>query len=647
MKKILIAAALPAAILVAAAKSPESDPVLMTIGGKPVYQSEFEYLFNKNNAQQAEAQDRQTYLDLFTVYRLKVAEAEAERIDTTENFVKEFTAYRNDLSAPYLRDTTVIDRLVNEAYARMATRRRVSHIMADVSADPVENLTYRMRLDSIRNEIVNKGADFGKMAVKYSTDQTASRNRGNLGFLNPNTYPFPFEEAAWATPVGEISEVVDDTPYGFHIIRVEEEQPNPGSVEVRHILKTTRGMSPEMAKARKATIDSIYTLLKNGADFADLAARFSDDPGSAPKGGMLGKIGPGETVSSFEQTAFALADGEISEPIRSEYGYHIIQTLAHHPRKSLAEVRPSILRTIARDVRSTYPEKEFISKTQADNNIIVSPAVMKAVSEAVAKSGSAEEAFANIGAINMTVATLPDAEVSVADVMAAIPENERVSSPSPVLSFEAAAKKTVDKATKEYVIRRLMKENTSYRNLINEYRDGILLFDISNRRVWERAAADQEALEAYFQAHRADYSNWDRPRFKGFVVFAHNDSLAAEARTFLETNKVSGDSVIPALKDKFGRTVKAERVLTAKGDNAIVDEIAWGGQKAEPVGKWVVWFPYEWKIIDQPEEQADVKAAVTADYQQQLEQEWVNGLRKKFPVKYNKKNLGKLGVKVK
>lgn len=649
MKKILLTVAAGAAIIAAGAKgSDASDPVLMTVDGRPVYQSEFEYLFNKNNGQQTEGQDPQSYLDLFTVYRLKVADAEAARLDTTENFRKEFGAYRTDLSKPYMRDTTVTDRLVREAYDRMGSQRRVSHIMLPVSADPVENLSYRLRLDSIRNEIVNNGADFQQMAVKYSSDQSVKRNRGELGFVNPNTFPFRFEEAVWATPVGEISEVVDDTPYGYHIIRVEEERPNPGSVKVRHILKMTRGMTPERQLAKKAEIDSIYDLLMAGGDFATLAAQNSDDTGSAAQGGLLGIIAPGETVGPFEYVAFGLADSAISKPVKSEFGYHIIQPLGHYPRKSLEESRSSIMRSIARDERASYPEKEFIAGVKRDRGIFLSPAALKKVSEVADAASSSAEAFDALAAEQLTAATLPDATVSVADVVASIPAEVRQGTPSVYHTFEAAAQTAIDDATREYVLRSLMTDNSAYRNLVNEYRDGILLFDISNRRVWDKANRDPSALEAFYQANRDKYaSSWDRPRFKGFVVFAYNDSLANEARTFLAANKVNPDSLNNILREKFGRHVKAERVLTAKGDNPIVDEIAFGGPKAEPVGKWVVWFPYNSAVIDQPAELADVRAAVLADFQQQLEDEWVSELRRKYPVKYNKKNLARLGIKVK
>ncbi|MDE5749558.1 MAG: hypothetical protein K2H87_02175, partial [Duncaniella sp.] len=183
--------------------------------------------------------------------------------------------------------------------------------------------------------------------------------------------------------------------------------------------------------------------------------------------------------------------------------------------------------------------------------------------------------------------------------------------------------------------------NDDYRNLVNEYRDGILLFDISNRKVWEPASKDAEALQAYFAEHRDKYT-WDKPHFKGCVVFTTNDSLRSEVQAFLAANTIERDSLVTSLRDRFGKDVKLERVNVAKGDNAIIDELAFGGPKADPVGRWNTWFAYDWKVIDAPEEALDVKAAVSTDLQSRLEEEWVKDLRKRYKVKLNKKQLDKL-----
>ncbi|WP_290137273.1 peptidylprolyl isomerase, partial [Duncaniella muris] len=204
-KKPFIISALACAAILSASASKNADPVLMTINGKDVRQSEFEYLYHKNNLQQLAPQSIDEYIEMFIVYKLKVADAEAAGLHQTDAFTKEFNGYCAELSRPYLRDSIVEKRLIEEAYARMATSRKVSHIMLPLGSTYDEKEANRMKLDSIRTAIVNGSADFGEMAVRYSSDRSARVNNGSMGYINVNSYPYPFEKTAWETPVGEIS----------------------------------------------------------------------------------------------------------------------------------------------------------------------------------------------------------------------------------------------------------------------------------------------------------------------------------------------------------------------------------------------------------------------------------------------------------
>ncbi len=642
MKKHFLPVVLAAAAILtaAAARTDKSDPVVMSINGKDIHRSEFKYLYEKNNLQQMQPQTIDEYVDMFVVYKLKVADAETTGIDTTETFLKEYNGYCADLSRPYMRDSLVEERLVREAYDRMATSRRVSHIMLPVGTTVAEKEANRQRLDSIRTAILN-GADFGEMAVKFSADRSAANNRGNMGYINPNMYPYPFEKAAYDTPVGAISEVVDDAPYGLHIIKVSDEKPNPGTVSARHILKMTKGLSREAIAVKKAQIDSIYSLLVAGADFEDMAKRESDDRGSAARGGNLGEFGTGRMVPQFEEAAFALKEGEISKPFSTSFGYHIVQTLSHNPVPSIDRLRPQIKMAMARDTRADMPRKAQMEKFREQYGISLDDKTFEEVKKQTASAPDARSAFEAMKNSDLVVASLPDTRITVADVYNVIPENVRESASDAYGIFIEAAERALDDATEKYAMARLVHENTDYRNIVNEYRDGILLFEISNQNVWGRSTSDAAALEDYFKANRDKYT-WDQPRFKGYVVLATSDSVASAAKDFLAANKIENDSLVHTLRGRFNREVKVERILSAMGENPIIDEIAFSGPKAKPVGKWVAWFPYETRMIDAPEEAADVRGAVTTDYQQQLESEWVKSLRSKYKVKLNKKELKKL-----
>jgi len=638
MKKHLIpVAAVAAAILSATAAPRQADPVVMTINGKDIKQSEFEYLYNKNNLQQVAPQTIDEYVDMFVVYKLKVADAEAAGLDTTATFRDEFNGYCAELAAPYLRDSLVEKRLVQEAYDRMSRSRCVSHIMVPLGNTREQREANRTRLDSIRTAILN-GADFGEMAVKYSADRSAMRNHGSMGYITANAFPYPFEKAAYETAVGEISPVFEDAPYGYHIVKVTDERPAVGDVSARHILKLTQGLSPEEAALKKAQIDSIAVLLKNGADFEAIARAESEDPGSARQGGNLGFFGRGVMVPQFEEAAYSLQPGEISEPFATAYGYHIVQTLGYKPLPTFDEARKDIMTSMARDGRARLPQKEYLANVRAESNIVLSPEVMEKVNTTISEAADNASALQALKSDDSVLASFPGADVKVSDVAKRL---NVMGNADLSLTFEETADVCLDEATMKYARNILHTTHTDYRNLVNEYRDGILLFEISNRKVWDRSSTDVEAQTAYFAAHRGDYT-WDAPRFKGYVVFATSDSLASEAKGYLASNTIASDSLTYAMNQRFGRDVKVERVLTAKGENSIVDQIAFGGAQAHPVGKWVAWFPYGHKVLESPEEAADVKASLSTDLQQQLEADWVKELRGKYKVKINKKAIKKM-----
>lgn len=640
-KKTFIISAIAASAILSATAAKTTDPVVMTVNGKDIRLSEFEYLYQKNNQQQLAPQTLDDYIDMFVVYKLKVAEAEAAGLDKTDEFRKEYDSYCAELSKPYLSDSLVGKRLIDEAYRRMATSRKVSHIMLPLGETYDEHEANRAKLDSIRNAIVNGGADFGEMAVRYSSDRSALRNKGSMGFINANRFPYPFEYAAYSTPIGEISQVTEDAPYGFHIIKVEAECPNPGKVEARHILKLTRGLTPEEAAVKKAQIDSIYTLLKNGGDFDAIARAESEDPGSAANGGRLGVFGPGEMVKEFEETSFRLKEGDISEPFSTAYGYHIVQTLAHHGIGTLEEELPTIQAAINRDMRSSLPEKERLAELKRSYGLMVDSTELRNVKIKMDGAENPTGAFTTIAGSNEIVATVGDRTITCSDIYEVIPENVREGATDAFTVFNQAMNNLIDEAVISKAREELAANNADYRNIVNEYRDGILLFEISNRNVWERSTTDTDGLNQYFAANKDKYT-WNTPHYKGYVVFATSDSIANAAKDYLSANKIDNDSLVNEMREKFGRHIKLERVVTGKGENAIVDNVAFNGERPEAPGRWVAWFGYDGHIIDAPEEASDVRGQITNDYQQELEKKWVDSLRKKYKVKINKKALKKL-----
>lgn len=254
------------------------DEVIMKVNGHDVTRSEFEYLYNKNRQQQVDPQTLEEYAEMFKIYKLKVADALDQRLDTLPAFVQEMAQYRTDLSAPYMTDSLFINNLVKEAYDRSREEVEAFHIMLAKSNNQVENKAVRQRADSIHS-VLTAGGDFSALAAQYSIDRGSSANGGRMGYITEGRFPYAFEKAAFSLAPGEISEVVE-SPQGYHILKGGKHRPARGSVLVEHIMKMQpQNSTPEEKAAIKTKIDSIYQAVKqNPEKFEELARQLSDDP---------------------------------------------------------------------------------------------------------------------------------------------------------------------------------------------------------------------------------------------------------------------------------------------------------------------------------------------------------------------------------
>ena len=636
MKKLLLSAtALALAVSVSAGDNNIDDKVLMKVNGRDVKVSEFKYLFEKNNAQQLSPQTIDDYVGMFVDYKLKVADAEKAGIDTTATFIAEYSKFRNELAAPYLRDKKIEDALIQEAYDHLKRDVNISHIMLNKSrsSDP------EAKLDSIRKAIVNGDITFEEAAAKYSIDTPTAQQGGLMGWLPAGRFPWIFEKAAYDTEVGGISPVID-SGFGYHIVKVNDSRKTRGQVHAAHILKMTRDVPENVAAMQKTAIDSIYNVLKNGADFAAVAEKESQDPGSARNGGDLGWFGSGVMVAAFDSVAFATPDGQISEPFASPFGYHIIKRIAHRDIEPLDEAREKIMSAMARDGRADEPRKAYLKKIGEKSDYTKMMANIMALRYRLGNAPLDSALLSSISIDSTPLARVAGRQVTVADAFAAMKQPSVNNGATLAAAIEQSADDLVDSILMQKAMDDLAEENADYRNLINEYRDGILLFEISNRNVWDRASQDQDGLEAFFHKNAAKYS-WDVPRFKGYIVFAANDSIVAEALKYAETVATENpEEFVAEMRKEFGKNIKIERVIAARGENPITDYLAFGGEKPEAKSqRWSSYAACRGRIIDQPEEAAAVRGAATTDYQALLEKEWLDKLHKSYPVKIDKKVL--------
>ena len=579
MKKVFLSIVLLAGSLMGFA---QEDKVLLTINGEPVMLSEFLYIYEKNNQENSlEKKSMEEYLDLFINFKLKVTEAIAQGVDTTEAFKKELAGYRAQATPKYLQDQEAIDSLVAMSYNRKANVRRAAHIAiqcpADADSATVAAATAKIELARERvttgvEKKVKKGRKwitvrepeaFADVAREMTEDPAGKENGGELGWIEVFRFVYPFEDAVYTTPVGEVTHIFR-SPYGFHIALVEEERAYE-EVHAAHIMKMMPRGNEATAMDAKKKIDSLYQAVLAGADFAQVAVENSDDKGSAVRGGDLGWFGRGMMVQPFENITFGLEEGAMSEPFPTRFGWHFVKLYEKRGIQPLDSIRQQILNQVKRDVRFAEAEKSFIQKTRAEYNL---PAEMT------------------------------DAEV------------------------------------KAYADAHLEEKYEDLRNLVREYHDGILLFDVSLREVWDKANKDTEGLAAYFKANKKNYT-WDEPRFKGYMIYAKDEVSAKAARQIAKS--AAPDSVVSYINQRVNvdsvTYVRVENGLWTKGKNAAVDKYAFKDKAAEytPTEEFPIVVPVG-KVIKAPQEYTDVRGQVTTDYQDYLETLWVNTLKEKFPV---------------
>lgn len=589
MKKVFLSIVLLAGAMMGFA---QEDKVLMTINGEPIMASEFLYIYEKNNQESSiEKKSMREYLDLFVNFKLKVTEAKAQGVDTTEAFKKELAGYRAQATPKYMQDHVAIDSLVTLSYNRMANIRRAAHIAIQcpagsdslVEAEALAKINLaRERVTTGVEKKVKKGRkwvsvrepeEFAAVAQEMTEDQHGKENGGELGWIQVFRFVYPFEEAVYNTPVGEVSEVFR-SPFGFHIALVEEERAFE-EVHAAHIMKMMPRGGDMMATDIQKQVDSLYQLVLNGADFAEVAVAHSDDKGSAKKGGDLGWFGRGMMVQPFENITFDMQPGEMSKPFPTRFGWHFVKLYGKRGIQPLDSIRSQVLDQVRRDVRMQEAEKSFINKTRAEYNL---PAEMS------------------------------DAEV------------------------------------KAYADAHLEEKYADLRNLVREYHDGILLFDVSLREVWDKANKDTDGLAAYFKANKKNYT-WDEPHFKGYIIQAKDMASAKAAKQIVKSAKP--DSVMSYLNQRVNidsvTYVKVQHGLWTKGQNAMVDKYAFNDKETEftPTEEYPVVLCVG-KVLKAPQEYMDVRGQVTNDYQDQLEKQWIETLREKYPVIINEEVLESL-----
>lgn len=605
----------------------QTDEVLLTIDGQPVTKSEFEYIYRKNNNNVYSETDKKSpkdYLELFIDFKLKVTEAENMKMDTSRAFIDELAGYRMEVAAPYLTDHNFDEQFVHEMYRRMTLEVNASHILLRLAPNATAEQEKQVldRILTIRQEILD-GRDFEEAATEYSEDPSAKTNHGNLGYFTAFMMVFPFENAAYETPVGEISEPVR-TQFGYHLVKVNDVRKNQGEIQVAHIMKNIpKGASEEKKAQLKATIDSLYLLVKNGADFAELAKKESDDKRSAAEGGKMPWFSAGRIVPSFSDPAFALKNiGDISEPIETEFGFHIIKKLGEKPVPPFEEMKSELEDRIRKDPeRSNSSQQAFISELKEEYKY--------AENEEGKKQLEGLAVGDNSTVPDVTLFTIDNKEYT-GSALQQWADKKKIKSGSYLSLF--------DQWTNDEIIAledsKLEDKYPEFRYLMKEYHDGILLFNISQEKIWNFAIEDTLGLEAFYSNLKEKHL-WNE-RFKGSIITCKDASVHDEADNLFGAG-LNNEEVMEHLNGNQ-EVISIEDGAWEQGANPIVDYFVWNGDEPENFNEETTFVRGD-KVGPEPKTLEEARGLYIADYQKYLEENWIKELRKKYKVRVDKKVL--------
>lgn len=625
-----------------------NDPVVITINNKPITKSEFEYTFNKNNSENAiDKKTLDEYVDMFVDYKLKVEEAKALGLDTIKSFVSEYNSYKSQLAQPYLENDEVKTKLAREAYERKKTETEVSHILLNLPRQyyPKDTVAVYNKIMEIRDKIVNGGQDFNAMAAEYSEDPSARRTRdpktaGYIGWTTALRMVDDFEHGMYATKTGEVSYPVRSR-FGYHLIKVHNRRPSQGDVKVAHIMFA---IAPTMTETQKDSVKNIandvYKQLKAGADFAELTKKYSSDINTKDTGGELSWFTSGQYPKSFDETAFGLKNkGDFAAPIETNYGYHIIKLIDKRDMLSFEDTKESLFNAFARGFRMSETrngEVERIKKLVKFTENAETYQKMASIADTLfAGDPKFHEIYPNKEDMLFTI---NNKEYKVSDFFEYLKfDKYPMTSLSTEDLFDKYNKYLLNQL-KEGEMQSLADNNPEFKNLSQEYYDGILLFELMNREVWNRAQNDNVGLENYFAKNQKNYK-WNQPKFAGAVILAANTQIKNKIE---ELTSLPIDSLYTRLeelqKEDTNFKIKVEKGTWAKGENSFVDFKAFNGDIYPATENAYPHYFVVGEIQSQPKLD-DIRGEVMNDYQNYLEQTMMQRLRKKFPVKVNKSAL--------
>lgn len=624
------------------------DPVLFTVGSSEVKASEFDYIYKKNNGDNAtfEKEDVESYLDLYVKFKLKVQKAKALKLDTIKALQDELAVYRKQLAASYLVDKEVKDKLVEELYERIQKDKRVSHVLFSLADDADETQVQ----EALNNMLtlkgkVDRGAPFVDIAKTISDDQSSAANGGELGWMTamlPNGF-YEFENAIYTLKPGEVSEPIR-TQLGYHLIKVEEERKARGEIEVAHILIRTRKKGQDVKDAN-SQIDSLYGLLQKGDDFKYLAKNFSEDRNTSNKEGYLGFFGISQYEKAFEDAAFGLKNvGDISEPVKTSIGWHIIKLLNRKDYEDQDRMKRALVNKIEGNERFEIAQDAIIKQIQIESGMTENKGKLTSFIGKVGDNFFSYK-WKSPDDDPSELMSFKDKKYSVnefgqyckREVRKRLGYKKDAKVGDAVIELYNAYKK---EKTLKYEEENLEKKYPEFKSLMREYSEGILLFEATKKNVWDKASEDTIGLNSFFDRNKGAYVWNERGVLSTYNIHTVDEKKLKDIHK--QIKKKTPEEILK--KYNTDVIIVEHRTSTHEMGSKEFLGLKWKkGATTDPIkdkkGKSFIVKKLNRMIEPGPKTMDDARGYIIADYQDELEQEWVETLKKEFDVQIHEEVL--------
>ena len=618
---------------------------ILKIDDQIVNKSEFEQIYWKNKKEKiATKEDLDEYIELFINFKLKVISAEELGLDTTKKFIDELSGYRKQLEKPYLTDTSITESLINEAYYRTINEINASHIMVKLGPNPNPSDTLKAynKISSFLKSINSGEVSFEKIAEKSSEDPYAKSNAGNLGYFNAFKMIYSFENAAYKTPIGDVSKPIR-TRYGYHLVRPNSTRKAMGKVKTSHIMITTNQKLPNNNKITSEKINKIYNDLNNGTlSFEELANKFSEDRKSAKNGGEIGWISSGGNVyPEFEKTVFSLTkNGDFSKPFKTPNGWHIVKRLDYEPIGDLKSLSYELKNKIEKDVRGQKTKSSFIKKLKVDYADLIEELIILNELEKILKNENFD--FKNmtlnkeIKGINNVILSIENRSYPIYDFLEYLLNLKK-------LDKNLITNNTLTKLYEKFVNQKLIafektqleKKYPEFKALMKEYRDGILLFEISDQMIWTKAIKDTSGLKEFYISN-TDTWKWPN-RIKATAYTSESKKTISKAVSLKKKKGINNDSLI--------KIINKENILSLSYESKIIEdfskyntsfkELKKGFNKLINANdKWTTIYVEE-KLPVANKKLQECEGLVVSAYQNYLEKVWIENLKKNHSMTVN------------